>query len=112
MAEAPVNGDRRHAVLWAGLQQRPAHLEEAQHAMLDTLMVAELAKDMPQAEIVRAVDGYLEIGAMIDDGLKQRTLFDLAALMRATGRRLGEAEHASMAEQQRRAPWDLMLGAP
>src|ERR671910_96217 len=29
MAEAPVNGDRRHAVLRAGLQQRPAHLDEA-----------------------------------------------------------------------------------
>ena len=69
-------------------------MEEAQHAMLDTLMVAELAKDMPEAEIVSCVDGYLEIGGMIDDGLKQQALFDLAALMKASGRQLGEAEHA------------------
>ena len=86
-------------------------MEEAQHAMLDTLMVAELAKDMPEAEIVRAVDGYLEIGAMIDDGLKQQTLFDLAALMRASGRRLGEAEHASMAEQQHQAQRWTYIGS-
>jgi len=59
---------------------------------------AELAKDMPEAEIVSAVDGYLEIGGMIDDGLKQQALFDLAALMKASGRRLGEAEHARLAE--------------
>jgi hypothetical protein len=86
-------------------------MEEAQHAMLDTLMVAELAKDMPEAEIVRAVDGYLEIGAMIDDGLKQQTLFDLAALMRASGRRLGEAEHASLAEQQHQAQRWTYIGS-
>lgn len=86
-------------------------MEEAQHAMLDTLMVAELAKDMPEAEIVRAVDGYLEIGAMIDDGLKQQTLFDLAALMRASDRRLGEAEHASLAEQQHQAQRWTYIGS-
>jgi hypothetical protein len=86
-------------------------MEEAQHAMLDTLMVAELAKDMPEAEIVRAVDGYLEIGAMFDDGLKQQTLFDLAALMRASGRQLGEAEHASMAEQQHQAQRWTYIGS-
>ena len=86
-------------------------MEEAQHAMLDTLMVAELAKDMPEAEIVRAVDGYLEIGAMIDDGLKQQTLFDLAALMRASGRQLGEAEHARLAEQQHQAQRWTYIGS-
>jgi hypothetical protein len=86
-------------------------MEEAQHAMLDTLMVADLAKDMPEAEIVRAVDGYLEIGAMIDDGLKQQTLFDLAALMRASGRQLGEAEHASLAGQQHQAQRWTYIGS-
>ena len=86
-------------------------MEEAQHAMLDTLMVAELAKDMPEAEIVRAVDGYLEIGAMIDDGLKQQTLFDLAALMRASGRKLGEAEHGKLAEQQHQAQRWTYIGS-
>lgn len=86
-------------------------MEEAQHAMLDTLMVADLAKDIPEAEVVSAVDGYLEIGAMIDDGLKQQALFDLAALMRASGRRLGEAEHARLAEQQHQAQRWTYIGS-
>jgi hypothetical protein len=86
-------------------------MEEAQHAMLDTLMVAELAKDMPEAEIVSCIDGYLEIGGMIDDGLKQQTLFDLAALMKASGRRLGEAEHARLAEQQHQAQRWTYIGS-
>jgi hypothetical protein len=86
-------------------------MEEAQHAMLDTLMVAELAKGMSEAEIARCVDGYLEIGAMIDDGLKQQTLFDLAALMKASGRTLGEAEHAKLMEQQHRAQRWTFIGS-
>lgn len=86
-------------------------LEEAQHAMLDTLMVAELARDMPESEIVSAVDGYLEIGAMLDDGLKQQTLFDLAAMTTASGRRLGEAELASVAEQQHQAQRWTYIGS-
>jgi hypothetical protein len=86
-------------------------MEEAQHAMLDTLMVAELAKDMPEAEIVRAVDGYLEIGAMIDDGLKQQALFDLTAMMKASGRKLGEAEHARLASQQHQAQRWTYIGS-
>ena len=86
-------------------------MEEAQHAMLDTLMVAELAKDMPEAEIVSAVDGYLEIGGMIDDGLKQQALFDLTALMKASGRQLGEAEHARLAEQQHQAQRWTFIGS-
>lgn len=86
-------------------------MEEAQHAMLDTLMVAELARDMPEAEIVSCVDGYLEIGAMIDDGLKQQTLFDLAAMMKASGRRLGEGEHARLADQQHQAQRWTYIGS-
>lgn len=86
-------------------------MEEAQHAMLDMLMVAELAKDMPEAEIVSCVDGYIEIGAMIDDGLKQQALFDLAAMIKASGRRLGEAEHARLAEQQHQAQRWTYIGS-
>ena len=86
-------------------------MEEAQHAMLDTLMVAELARDMPEAEISRAVDGYLEIGGMIDEGLKQQALFDLTAMMKASGRNLGEAEHARLAEQQHQAQRWTFIGS-
>ena len=43
-------------------------MEEAQHAKLDTLMVGRAGQGHAEAEIVSAVDGYLEIGGMIDDG--------------------------------------------
>jgi hypothetical protein len=86
-------------------------MEEAQHAMLDTLVVAELARDLPEAEIVSCVDGYLEIGAMIDDGLKQQALFDLTAMMKASGRKLGEAEHARLASQQHQAQRWTFIGS-
>ena len=86
-------------------------MEEAQHAMLDTLMVAELAKDMSEVDVSRAVDGYLEIGGMIDEGLKQQTLFDLTAMMKAAGRTLGEAEHARLAEQQHQAQRWTYIGS-
>jgi hypothetical protein len=86
-------------------------MEEAQHAMLDTLVVAELARDMSEAQIASCVDGYLEIGGMIDDGLKQQTLFDLAAMMKASGRRLGEAEHARLADQQHQAQRWTYIGS-
>jgi hypothetical protein len=79
--------------------------------MLDTLMVGELAKGMPEAEIGSCVDGYLAIGAMIDDGLRQQTLFDLTAMMKASGRSLGEAEHARLAEQQHQAQRWTYIGS-
>lgn len=86
-------------------------MEEAQHAMVDTLMVADLARGVPEAEFASAVDGYLEIGGMIDDGLKQQTLFDLTAMVKASGRKLGEAEHAQLAEQQHQAQRWTYIGS-
>jgi hypothetical protein len=60
---------------------------------------------------VSCVDGYLEIGGMIDDGLKQQTLFDLTTMMKASGRKLGEAEHAKLAEQQHQAQRWTFIGS-
>jgi hypothetical protein len=67
-------------------------MEEAQHAKLDTLMVEALAEGRAPEQIMSAVEEYLEIGGFIDGGLRQQVEFDLAALMRATGRALGEDE--------------------
>jgi hypothetical protein len=67
-------------------------MEEAQHAKLDALMVEALAEGRDEAQILAAVEEYLEIGAFLDGGLRQQVEFDLAALMRATGRALDEEE--------------------
>ena len=63
-------------------------LEEAQHAKLDTRMVESLADGLDGDAITAAIDGFLDIGGFLDEGLKQQTIFDMEALELATGRTL------------------------
>ncbi len=86
-------------------------MEEAQHAKLDTLMVEELAKDMSGTDFAKAVDGYLEIGGMIDGGLAQQVAFDLDALVRASGRVLTAAERDALTKQQHQAQRWTFIGS-
>jgi len=84
-------------------------MEEAQHAKLDTLMVETLAAACTPEEIARAVDGYLEIGGMLDAALMQQTEFDRDAFERATGRRLSATEkEAFMAVQRQANRWTCL----
>lgn len=77
-------------------------MEEAQHAQLDTLMVEAIAANCDAHQIEKAVDGYLEIGAMFDGAFKQQAIFDLDALQRAAGRTFStaEAEHITAVQHQ------------
>jgi hypothetical protein len=86
-------------------------MEEAQHAKLDTLMVEALAEDRDAAGLERAIDEYLEIGAFLDGGLRQQTLFNLEAFERATDRRLTDAERQELAAQQHQALRWTYLGS-
>ena len=86
-------------------------MEEAQHAKLDTLMVEALADGRDGEGIERAIDEYLEIGAFLDGGLKQQTLFNLEAFERATGRALSDSERAELAAQQHQALRWTYLGS-
>src|SRR5438552_7502459 len=61
-------------------------MEEAQHAKLDTLIVATLAEGRSEDQIDKAIDEFLEIGTFLDNGLKAQAEFNLAALERAIGR--------------------------
>jgi hypothetical protein len=85
-------------------------MEEAQHAKLDTLMVESLAAACTPEEIARAVDGYLEIGGMLDAGLMQQAAFDSDAFERATGRHLSETRKESFMTIQRQANRWTYLG--
>lgn len=78
-------------------------LEEAQHAKLDTLMVEALAQGSSAEAISAALGGFLDIGAFLDQGLKQQTLFDLEAFELATGRILAESERELFIEVQHQA---------
>jgi hypothetical protein len=86
-------------------------MEEAQHAKLDTLLVAELGKGKTPEQIQTALDGYLDIGMFIDNGLKAQTLFDLEAFESATGRILNEEEKAEFIEKQHQAARWTYLGS-
>jgi hypothetical protein len=74
--------------------------EEAQHAKLDTLLVAELAAKATPAEIEKAIDEFLEIGGVLEGGLQQQVKFDLQALERAISRQLSAAERAEVEKVQ------------
>ena len=78
-------------------------IEEAQHAKLDTLMVATLAEGRDEASIQRALDEYLEMGMFLDNGFKTQSELNLSALERATGTRIAAHVRTTLVEQQHQA---------
>ena len=58
-----------------------------------------------------AVEEYLEIGGFIDGGLQQQVELDLAALMRATGQALTDAEKETFRRVQLQANRWTYLGS-
>jgi hypothetical protein len=78
-------------------------MEEAQHAKLDTLIVASLAQDLSVQEIDQGIDDYLTIGGMFDEAFGQQVELDLAALTRAMGRQLSASEAERYRTVQRQA---------
>jgi hypothetical protein len=85
-------------------------IEEVQHAKLDTLMVEALAANRCEAEKMRGVEDYLDIGGFIDGGLKQQVEFDLNSFETATGRTLTDAEKEEFRRVQLRANRWTYLG--
>jgi hypothetical protein len=84
-------------------------MEESQHAKLDTLMVREISEACSAQEVEAAIDGYLEIGGMLDAGLMQQVQFDLDALKRATGRAFSPEETEQLiAVQQQAVRWTFL----
>jgi hypothetical protein len=86
-------------------------MEEAQHAKLDTLMVEALASTLSGEEIDRAIEGFLDIGGFLDDGLKQQVEFDLESFVLATGRTLSDEERAEFIKVQHQANRWTYLGS-
>ncbi|MGA9581377.1 MAG: diiron oxygenase [Allosphingosinicella sp.] len=86
-------------------------MEEAQHAKLDTLMVQALAESRDEAGIQSAIDGYLEIGAFLDEGFAAQTKLNLDAFEKATGRKLGIERREQLQAQQHQALRWTYLGS-
>ena len=64
----------------------------------------------PEA-IEKGVDGFFEIGAFLDNGLKQQTEFDLEAFELATGRTLTDAERTEFIDVQLQANRWTFIGS-
>lgn len=105
-----VRGDSELDPLFASLL-RHHWMEEAQHAKIDTLMVEALAEGRDEAGIEAALDGYLDIGAFLDAGLKAQAGFNLDALGDATGRTFTPEERAALVAQQHQALRWTYLGS-
>lgn len=86
-------------------------IEEAQHTKVDTLMIQALTNNLTPAEIEKGISDYASIGGLIDGGLKQQVDFDMAALQRATGRTLNEAEQEQFRSIQLQALRWTYLGS-
>lgn len=71
-------------------------LEESQHTKLDTLIVEELAANASEKEVDLAFKEYGEIGAFLDQGIRQQTEFDIESFVQATGRNLSRSEREQM----------------
>ena len=82
-------------------------MEEAQHAKLDTLMVEALAEGRSEEEIDRAMDEFFEIGAFLDEGLKEQTGFNLDALETVISRKLDDRE-AIETQQHQAGRWTFI----
>ena len=78
-------------------------IDEAQHTKLDTLIVEEMAQQYNPEEISKAIGEYLEMGAFLDNGLKQQVQFDLESFSRATGRVLNGEEKSEFEKSQLQA---------
>src|SRR4030095_15033084 len=107
--DSVVNNERLDAPFKSLLKHH--WMEESQHAKLDTLLVAEFAKDRTPEQIQTAIDGYFDIGMFIDGGLKQQTIFNLEAFEKATGRVLDETERIEFLEKQHQSARWTFLGS-
>jgi hypothetical protein len=110
MSQAHYLGSVRHDgdldPLFKGML-RHHWMEEAQHAKLDTLVVEALAEDRSEDEIDRAMDEFFEIGAFLDEGLKEQTGFNLDALEAVLGRKLDD-RYAIEAQQHQAGRWTFI----
>jgi hypothetical protein len=86
-------------------------VEEAQHAKTDTLVVEWLAEDKTEAQIMEAIEEFLDIGAFLDAGLTQQVEFDMDAFTRATGRQLTSVEMDEFRRVQKQANRWTYLGS-
>ena len=86
-------------------------IEEAQHAKLDTLMVEALGDGRDEQSIQAAVDGFFDIAAFLDGGLRQQARFNIDAFEQVTGCALSDGAREQMLAVQHQAMRWTYLGS-
>jgi len=85
-------------------------LDEAQHAKIDTMLIAEMVEDMPLADREAAIDEVLELGGAIDGLLQQQIGMNIDALEVTTGRVFTDAERQEISAKTLRAwRWTFLV---
>jgi hypothetical protein len=85
-------------------------IDESRHARLDTLLVEEVARELPLDERERAIDELLQLGGAVDGLLMQQLELDLVTLERSVGRVFTDAEKTEIrAAQQRAYRWTFLV---
>jgi hypothetical protein len=78
-------------------------LDEAQHAKIDTMLIAEMVEDLTMAEREAAIDEVLELGGAIDGLVQQQISMNIDALVVATGRNFTDGERAEITSETLKA---------
>jgi hypothetical protein len=85
-------------------------LDEAQHAKIDTMLIAEMVDDIPMADREAAIDEVLELGSAIDGLLQQQIALNIETLAMATGRAFTESEREEITAKTLRAwRWTFLV---
>jgi hypothetical protein len=85
-------------------------IDESRHARMDSLLVAEVARDLGADELERAIDQLLELGGAVDGLLAQQLDLDIDALERSIGRVLTDADKSEICTAQQRAyRWTFLV---
>jgi hypothetical protein len=85
-------------------------LDEAQHAKLDTMLIAEMVEDIPMADRETAIDEVIELGGAVDGLLQQQIGLNIDALEAVTGRVFTESERGEIAAKTLRAwRWTFLV---
>jgi hypothetical protein len=75
-------------------------IEEAQHAKLDALIIAEMAAGRSDEDIDRVIDDLFEIADFLDHGLADQVELNLQALERATGHAIADRKTVAALQHQ------------
>jgi hypothetical protein len=85
-------------------------MDEAQHAKIDSLLIDEIVREIPQEDREAAVDELLELGGAVDGLLSQQADLDVATLEKAIGRTLSDNDKAEIKRATQRAyRWTFLV---